>query len=259
MKPRGVIVYLADRLEAKRVPLLLQSLHSMEEYFNRLYHYPVIIFHLDYTEHEKRLISSSCSSKITFVQLNESPLPSDLRSRFYLGLMLMHPALDPYEYYWRFDEDSFLLERLTYDPFEVMQDGRYMYGYRSIVGEKPQEDEKELWRYTCEFARRHKLPLRHLKKMCGDWLGRYRGQHFYNHFEICNIPFWRGSGLYREYFAKLDSGFKRPWDEGEVRTFACYLLLRPDQIHHFDDIGYRHKDHYSCMKSAQVIYRGACD
>lgn len=247
MKPRGAIVYLTKSLDSKGISSFLQSLHSVEEYFNRLYHYPVLIFHREIKDHEKQLILSSCSSKITFVQLDE------LAS---LSKILMHEALDPYEYYWRFDEDSFLLERLAYDPFEVMQDHRYLYGYRSIVMNKPCEDERELWRYTCEFAKRHRLPLRHLKKMCGDWLGRCRGRYFYNNFEIGNVPFWRENGLYREYFEKLD--VRQAWVEGKVRTFACHLLLKPEEIHHFDDIGYRYNDHYSCMKSAEVIYRGAC-
>lgn len=260
----------------------------MEEYFNRLYNYPVIIFHEDFSLSTQQEIRSLCDSKITFVQLPDfQKLPKNLSQeqaerwsqgldggrkaqgvgyrhmcRFFSYGLLMHPALDPYEYYWRFDDDSFLTQLVPYDLFEWMQTNRKIYGFRSIVGEDQRLHEglggSSLWAETLTFARHHKLSTRSLKRFCANWLGRYKGLYYYNNFEINNIPYWRNHPLFHSYFARLDEthGFyKYRWGDANVRTFACHLFLTPDQIHHFDEIGYRHNDHYSLPNSVEITYR----
>lgn len=260
----------------------------MEEYFNRLYHYPVIIFHEDFTDEVIAQVRSHCQSKLTFVQLDDfQSLPQNLTleqaqrwsegldggrkaqhlgyrhmCRFFAYKMVMHPALDPYEYYWRFDDDSFLTERLSYDPFEWMHRNKLIYGFRSIVGEDQRLHEgiggSHLWKETLSFAHENKLSLRQLKRFCADWRGRYKGLYYYNNFEINNIPFWRTHPLFHTYFSRLDAthGFyKYRWGDANFRTFACHLFLAPSQIHHFSDIGYRHNDHHSLPKSVHIKYR----
>ncbi len=66
--------------------------------------------------------------------------------------------------------------------------------------------------------------------------------HFWSNFEIGNLNFWR-SPQYQSYFDFLDQkgGFYyERWGDAPVHSIAAALLLNKDQIHFFDDIGYKH-------------------
>jgi len=180
--------------------------------------------------------------------------------RFYSHTLFHHPALAKFDYYWRFDDDSFLLGEVKEDPFELMEEKGYVYGYRSVEFENPRTvgvGLDVLWKKTKQFAKKNKLPLSFLKKRVANWKGKYTGLYYYNNFEINKVSFWRESALYSNYFSFLDRSlgfFQYRWGDSNVRTLASHLFLKPHQIHHFDQIPYRHNDHYSLPNSEEVQY-----
>lgn len=62
------------------------------------------------------------------------------------------------------------------------------------------------------------------------------------------MDFYR-SPLYRDFFRFLDEDggfYYERWGDAPVHSLAAAMLLRPDQVHHFSDFGYRHGDFQSC-------------
>lgn len=179
--------------------------------------------------------------------------------RFFSWQLYDHPVLAPYDYYWRFDDDSFLLSPIAYDPFEFMHTHQLVYGYRCKKYENVREicGLQELWQATQIFARDHKISLFGAYRLTCNVLGRYKGMNFYNNFEINSLQFWRSQPLHRAYCQFLDQslGFYRyRWGDANVRTLALGLFAKQSQIHHFKDINYRHNDHYAIPNKAQIIY-----
>lgn len=65
----------------------------------------------------------------------------------------------------------------------------------------------------------------------------------WSNFEIGDLNFWR-SKPYSTYFDWLDrrGGFYyERWGDAPVHSIGAALLARRDQLHWFDDIGYRHE------------------
>ncbi|KDN44469.1 hypothetical protein RSAG8_05516, partial [Rhizoctonia solani AG-8 WAC10335] len=70
----------------------------------------------------------------------------------------------------------------------------------------------------------------------------YNNCHFWSNFEIGDLNFWR-SEAYTKYFDFLDSkgGFYyERWGDAPVHSIAAALFAKKDQIHFFENIGYRH-------------------
>lgn len=120
----------------------------------------------------------------------------------------------------------------------------------------------------------------------------YNGCHYWSNFEIARIDFWR-SEAYRAYFKHLDQAggfFYERWGDGAlagflvfsvrfkplplaaaslieshgdsqrtapVHSLAVSLFLRPDQVHFFNSIGYRHEPFQMCPMPS-VGTRCAC-
>jgi len=153
---RGVIIYTVSRkqqgLESMRTSLLLLELNVL-----RCYPHPIVLF----VEHDVEqaalqqlaaIVPSATSfsvenvcfetcvppgyapSSIAESQANKGAGPGfAARSRFYSGLMHLHPALEDYDYYWRLDTDSFILDKVTEDPFARMRHDGCLYGFNAVV------------------------------------------------------------------------------------------------------------------------------
>lgn len=66
--------------------------------------------------------------------------------------------------------------------------------------------------------------------------------HSWSNFEIADLEFFR-SNAYREVFKYLDrdGGFYyERWGDAPVRSLAAAMLLQPEEVHHFSDLGYVH-------------------
>jgi hypothetical protein len=64
------------------------------------------------------------------------------------------------------------------------------------------------------------------------------------------MDLWR-SPEYLDYFDYLDKwgGFAyERWGDAPVHSLAVGLFLRKDEVHFFDDVGYRHTENLRCPK-----------
>jgi len=76
----------------------------------------------------------------------------------------------------------------------------------------------------------------------------YNGNHFWTNFEIADFSFFR-STEYMDYFNHLDQSggfFYERWGDAPVHSIAVGFLLEPEEVHYFEDIGYRHEELKTC-------------
>lgn len=94
--------------------------------------------------------------------------------------------------------------------------------------------------------------------------------HYWSNFEIGDMDFFRGQ-QYQELFDYLDAngGFYSErvsveflhsdegssdilqWGDAAVHSLAVAMMLEPQQVHHFEDFGYRHGTFYRCPANAR--------
>lgn len=90
------------------------------------------------------------------------------------------------------------------------------------------------------------LPLAlHSRDAAGD---SWNFCHFWSNFEIANLNFFR-SQEYRDFFDFLDlSGgfYHERWGDAPVHSLALALFTQPENLHYFEDIGYRHPPFQHC-------------
>jgi alpha 1,2-mannosyltransferase len=74
----------------------------------------------------------------------------------------------------------------------------------------------------------------------------------WSNFEIADLDLWR-SEAYSKFFDFLDEkgGFYyERWGDAPVHSIGAALFARKDQIHFFNDIGYRHEPFQHCPQGA---------
>ena len=81
----------------------------------------------------------------------------------------------------------------------------------------------------------------------------------WSNFEIGDLDFWRGEA-YSKFFDYLDEkgGFYyERWGDAPVHSIGAALFAHKDQIHFFEDIGYRHEPFQHCPQGDSHT-RGKC-
>lgn len=173
-----------------------------------------------------------------------------------------HPALQPHRWYWRVEPDIKITCQLTYDPFVSMAAHQKVYGYTLTLWElgktvpslfRKLSDYKKnlhvptttLWTALIDPSwmpwpiRRFLLPLLRNRNAEGDL---WNMCHFWSNFEIADMNFFR-SEAYRNLVRYLDEDggfYYERWGDAPVHTLAAAILLKPEQLHHFSDVGYVH-------------------
>lgn len=167
-RPNGAFIYLVDGGK-DRVTDVIQSLTSLDRYFNGWARYPVVIFYpavkpaaddttgrafivsgdsTELTQSQMERIRAATVAPITFATVDfESYVDAQVLANappllfnrwgvgyrhmcnFFAGPVAHHRALAGYRYYWRQDADSQLVEPLTTDPFFEMASHSWRYGY----------------------------------------------------------------------------------------------------------------------------------
>ncbi|KAK0617597.1 glycosyltransferase family 15 protein [Immersiella caudata] len=193
--------------------------------------------------------------------------------RFYSGNFYALEALKKYRWYWRLEPGVEYTCAITYDPFLEMARREKVYGFVVALWEVP-ETCPGLFRAVDDFRAAKKIPetpmwraminpswmpwpIRRLR----GWLGgEHRNRngdtwnlcHYWSNFEIADLDFFRGN-TYQELFRHLDrSGgfYDERWGDASVHALAVHMLLGPDQVHHFADIGYWHEPFFQCPGNA---------
>ncbi|KAH8833878.1 glycosyltransferase family 15 protein [Flagelloscypha sp. PMI_526] len=273
----AVIVILARNEDVKGVT---SSMKQLEWSFNNKYGYPYVFLNeKEFSEDFKSRVSVLTNSKVEFgliprdhwyqpswideerakkaredMKTKNVPYGDNLgyrnMCRFNSGFFYRHELLQKYKYYWRVEPDVTFFCDITYDPFRFMQDHKKVYGFTIALPEYI-ETVPTLWDSTKEFlqANPHLAPSDNGMSFLSDNGGEsYNYCHFWSNFEIGDLDFWRGEA-YSKYFDFLDhkGGFYyERWGDAPVHSIGVALFARKDQLHFFEDIGYRHEPIQHC-------------
>ncbi|KAH8833872.1 glycosyltransferase family 15 protein [Flagelloscypha sp. PMI_526] len=264
----AVIVMLARNSDLNGI---IQSMKQLEWTFNHKYHYPYVFLNEEEFDNEfKTRTSELTDSKVEYGLIPHDhwfqpdsidevkataaredmiknnviyghSVPYRNMCRFNSGFFYRHELLKKYKYYWRVEPDIKFFCDLNYDPFRIMQDGNKVYGFTVSLYEYPATI-PTLWDTVKDGGETYNL--------C----------HFWSNFEIGDLDLWRGEA-YTKFFDFLDSkgGFYyERWGDGfYAHNFVAALFARKDQIHFFEDIGYRHEPFQHCPQGASHA-RGKC-
>uniref|UniRef100_A0A060T434 ARAD1C38566p n=1 Tax=Blastobotrys adeninivorans TaxID=409370 RepID=A0A060T434_BLAAD len=171
--------------------------------------------------------------------------------RFESGFFFQHELMKDYKYYWRVEPETELLCDIDYDVFEFMRKNKKKYGWTLSITEW-EKTIPTLWKTTKEFLDKHPdyVHPNAMKKFVSeqDDLDKYTLCHFWSNFEVADMDFWRDT-VYQEYFNHLDKSggfFYERWGDAPVHSIAAALFMDQDEVHFFDDIGYRHPPFQHC-------------
>ncbi|WVF72198.1 hypothetical protein IAT40_007010 [Kwoniella sp. CBS 6097] len=270
---------------------LLSSIRQMEDRFNHWAKYEYVFLNdEEFSEEFKRYTQSMTKSKCHYGKIDPEhwyqpdwidedkatkareemirkkviyghSVPYRNMCRFNSGFFYRHPLLANYDYYWRIEPSIKYFCDLNYDPFLVMQDEKKVYGFTISLFEYI-ETIPTLWDAVKEFIAEHPdyLPEGNAMKFLSDDGGEtYNKCHFWSNFEIGDLNFWK-SQPYMEFFDYLDKkgGFYyERWGDAPVHSIGAALFAKKEQIHFFEDIGYRHEPFQHCPQG-EAHTRGNC-
>lgn len=119
-----------------------------------------------------------------------------------------------------------------------------------------------LWDTVREFISEHGDLVEEgnaMNFLSDDGGNSYNRCHFWSNFEIGDLDFWRGEA-YTKFFEFLDNkgGFYyERWGDAPVHSIGASLFAKKEQIHFFNDIGYRHNPFQHCPQGAAHA-KGKC-
>ncbi|KAI8332912.1 nucleotide-diphospho-sugar transferase [Chlamydoabsidia padenii] len=268
---------------------------QIEARFNKRFHYPYVFLNDDYfTDEFVQEISSLTSTQVNFGKVDQQMwgYPSHINQtraalqrselaaqgvpyadsesyrhmcRFQSGFFFRHPLLDAYDYYWRIEPDVDYYCNIEYDVFRYMKDNGKKYGF-NIAFREYMATVPSLWQTVLDFKKTHPEVVKQLPRpedslwnfVAGDDGQSYNSCHFWTNFEIASLDLWR-SNEYLKFFNHLDrSGgfFYERWGDAPVHSIAAAMMLKKDEFHFFNDIGYRHTAYTHCP--TEQIYRDKC-
>ncbi|KAI9499717.1 nucleotide-diphospho-sugar transferase [Zychaea mexicana] len=186
--------------------------------------------------------------------------------RFQSGFFFRHPLLDEFDYYWRLEPDVDYHCDLDYDVFKFMRNNNKKYGF-NIAFREFGATVPSLWQTVKDFERDRPEVVKHwpikedslYRFITDDDGGSYNLCHFWTNFEIASLSLWR-SNDYLKFFNYLDQSggfFYERWGDAPVHSIAASMMLRKDEFHFFNDIGYRHTAYTHCPVEPE--YRSKCN
>ncbi|KAK7014851.1 glycosyltransferase family 15 protein [Favolaschia claudopus] len=287
-KAQAVFVMLARNGDVEGA---VSSVKQMEDRFNKRFNYPYVFLNEEeFSEKFKSRIRAVTNSPVQFgliphdhwfqpdwidetrasaaraeMQKNNviygGSLPYRNMCRFNSGFFYRHELLKPFKYYWRVEPDINLFCDLDYDPFLFMQDHDKKYAFTISLPEY-ETTIPTLWAAVKEFTNANPGLVSRDNAM--DFLSDDGGEtynrcHFWSNFEIADLDLWR-SEAYGKFFNFLDEkgGFYyERWGDAPLHSIGASLFARKDQIHFFNDIGYRHEPFQHCPQG-DAHTKGKC-
>ncbi|KAF7793212.1 hypothetical protein EIP86_004321 [Pleurotus ostreatoroseus] len=270
---------------------VISSMKQMEDRFNKKYQYPYTFLNEEpFSKEFKERITELTDAPVTFgliphddwyqpdwIDENKAKeerekmvknkviyggsVPYRNMCRFNSGFFFRHELLQQYKYYWRIEPDVTFFCDLDYDPFLVMQDQNKVYGFTVSLYEY-EATIPTLWDAVKEFMEQNEdlvEPGNAMSFISDDRGKTYNRCHFWSNFEIGDLDFWR-SEPYMKFFDFLDSkgGFYyERWGDAPVHSIGAALFAKKEQIHFFNDIGYRHNPFQHCPQGAAHA-KGKC-
>ncbi|KAJ2442867.1 hypothetical protein GGF42_006819 [Coemansia sp. RSA 2424] len=256
------------------------TMRQLEDRFNGKYHYPYLFLNDEpFTDEFMQTIAASTTSNVTFALIPRDhwSVPEFIDEtraaaarqqmaannviyggslsyrhmcRFNSGFFYKHPLLQSVDWYWRVEPGVDFYCDLDYDPFKYMEDNGKLYSF--VIALKELElTIPSLWDHALEFMLANNITS-DLMSFFVTEAGGYNLCHFWSNFEIASLN-WLRSPAYDEFFRALDHAggfFMERWGDAPVHSIAAGMLLNYDQVHFFDDIGYKHADFVHCTEMA---------
>lgn len=287
-KANATFVFLARNTDINGVVV---SMKQMEDRFNKRFQYPYVFLNEQpFTAEFKKRVTELTDAPIKFgliphdhwyqpASINETTakanrddmvknsviyggsVPYRNMCRFNSGFFFKHELLQDYKYYWRIEPDVKFFCDLDYDPFLIMQDEKKVYGFTISLPEY-EATIPTLWNAVKEFTKGNPHlvePDNAMSFLSDDGGETYNRCHFWSNFEIGDLDFWRGEA-YTKFFDFLDEkgGFYyERWGDAPVHSIGASLFAKKEQIHFFNDIGYRHEPFQHCPQG-DAHKRGKC-
>lgn len=258
----AAIVYLTKRND---INVLLKSLYLLNNFFIEKYNYPVIILEddLDDADKEKIKFALSKTKIVNLIQFEKIQfnLPSSLsmdlnlydppldrfkigyRSmcQFFSGEIFKNKIFEKYDWIWRLDSDSFILNEINYDPFVYMKENNKVYAYISEYMRDHPFVVQGLFETTQKFIKENKIEVNSIlqSRLNNGW----NYEMFYTNFEIINLDFIKKSGYmdYYEYLNSTNNIFYRRWGDAPIRWFGINMFAKENEIFCIKDISYEHQ------------------
>ncbi|KAJ7854908.1 glycosyltransferase family 15 protein [Mycena leptocephala] len=271
---------------------IMQSMSELEAKFNGKFDYPYVFLNEEpFTEHFKSSVTALTRSKIEFGLIPHEhwhqssfideemataarqqmvdahviyggSVPFRNRMRFHSGFLHHHALMQKYRYYWRVEPGVRFFCTLDHDPFLLMQDKDMKYGFTVALPEYMPAI-STLWDSVKEFVGANPElvePDNALAFLSDDGGVSHNGCLFWSNFEIADLDFWR-SEAYTKLFEHLDRAggfYYERWATASVHSIGAALFARKDQIHFFNEIGYRHEPFQHCPQGP-AHSRGKCE
>ncbi|KAF9484134.1 glycosyltransferase family 15 protein [Pholiota conissans] len=270
---------------------VVSSMKQMEDRFNKKFRYPYVFLnevHFDEAFKERVLELTDADVQFGLIlpeHWNQPPeidekkateareqmvrnrviyggsVPYRNMCRYNSGFFYRHELLKPFKYYWRVEPGVTYFCDLDYDPFLFMQDNDKLYSFTLALPEYV-TTVPTLWDEVKAFMANNTDLISRDNAM--DFLSNdggltYNLCHFWSNFEIASLDLWRGEA-YSKFFDHLDKAggfYYERWGDAPVHSIGAALFARKDQIHFFDDIGYRHEPYQHCPKG-ESHKRGKC-
>ncbi|KAJ2931372.1 hypothetical protein H1R20_g5751, partial [Candolleomyces eurysporus] len=181
--------------------------------------------------------------------------------RYNSGFFYRHELMQQFKYYWRVEPDIKFFCDIDYDPFLVMQDQNKVYGFTISLYEY-EATIPTLWKTVKEFTTKHPELVTEGNAMSfisDDGGSTYNRCHFWSNFEIADMDLWRGEA-YMKFFNFLDENggfYYERWGDAPVHSLGAALFAKKEQIHFFNDIGYRHEPFQHCPQG-NAHKKGKC-
>ncbi|EJF65959.1 glycosyltransferase family 15 protein [Dichomitus squalens] len=287
-KANATFVFLARNGDLNGV---VTSMKQVEDRFNKQFQYPYVFLNEEpFSEEFKDRVSTLTDAKIEFGLIPKEDwvqpswidedkataarkdmvehnviyggsVPYRNMCRFNSGFFYKQPLLDKYKYYWRVEPDVTFFCDLNYDPLLLMQDQKKVYGFTVSLYEYPATI-PTLWDTVKKFIDENPElvePDNAMRFISDDGGRTYNNCHFWSNFEIGDLDFWRGEA-YSKFFDFLDKqgGFYyERWGDAPVHSIGAALFAKKEQIHFFNDIGYRHNPFQHCPQG-DLHKKGKC-
>ena len=253
-KPRGAIYYLVHH---SRLHFLKKSLESLESHFLSKFSYPLILFHEEELRPYKDKVSAMLNSTHIYFQEITFRTPGFIKTplsemipcmssigyrhmcRFQAKLVYQQPILEDLDYYWRLDDDSFLMGPVPYDLFSYMRDHQVDYGY-SWIHLDSHTCTRGLWEATDSYVAQHNIHYH----FYDEWPSP---KIYYNNFEISALRVWR-SAEYQQFIDYIDRQggiYYHRWGDAPIKGIAVSLFIPKSRTHHFGDVPYAHGSYNS--------------
>jgi len=176
--------------------------------------------------------------------------------RYESGFFFRHELMQQFEYYWRVEPSIELFCDIGFDPFRLMKDQKKKYGFVISLYEY-YETIPTLWDSVLKFMENHPEYIAEDNSMgfvSDDGGKTYNKCHFWSNFEIGNLD-WLRSPAYIDYFSSLDQDggfFYERWGDAPVHSIAAALMLKKEEVHFFNEIGYSHIPFSHCPTGEQL-------